>query len=323
VHVVERNSPSGKIPEKHAARSRLLPSVAILVALPTYLALGARLWWVFDLATHFCAFYVFALLPIAVALLVSKRWRLLALVSVAIAINGSLLAPFYFRDSGPQDTPSLRIVSINVLYTNTQYERVLEFIRQESPDLVLLMEVDKRWQPALTTLKPRFPYALVKTKAGSSGIALFSKLPLEDLDFLYLGSVGIPSIRATVRVEGTPVQIIGTHFKSPVSSERSHLRNEQLIAAAHELAKMSRPSLLFGDLNITPWSPYFCDLLQIGKLRNSQIGFGIQPSWLWAIPIDHLLHSDDIAILDRRIGPDVGSDHRPLIVDIAVKKPAP
>lgn len=317
---MEHSSPSGKNTGNRATNSRLFAGVAVLVALPTYLALGARWWWGFDLATHFCAFYLLALLPIAVFLSLSKRWLLLALVSVALAINGSRLAPLYFRENATQDAPSLRIASINVLYGNSQYERVLDFIRQESPDLVLLIEVNKRWLPAVATLKSRFPYSLVKIRAGSSGIALFSKSPLEDLEILYLGSAGVPSIRATVRLDGTPVKIIGTHFKSPVSSERTRLRNEQLIATAHELARMSRPCLLVGDLNITPWSPYFRDLLQIGKLRNSQIGFGIQPSWLAAIPIDHLLHSADISILDRRIGPDVGSDHRPLIVDIAVKK---
>ena len=88
-----------------------------------------------------------------------------------------------------------------------------------------------------------------------------------------------------------------------MSSRRSHLRNVQLIATAHEMAKKSGPSLLLGDLNITPWSPYFRDLLKLGNLRNSQDGFGIQPSWFGLLPIDHLLHSEEIAILDRRIGP--------------------
>ncbi|NOY29791.1 MAG: hypothetical protein GXP28_06320 [Planctomycetes bacterium] len=315
---MEPSSPNGSGTKKR----RLLVGFAVLAALPTYLALGARLWWVLDLATHFCAFYAFALLPIAVALLVSKRWRLLAFVSAALAINISLLAPLYFRDRVPTDTQPLRIVSINVLFENPQHERVLDCIRQETPDLVLLMEVNASWQPALTTLKSQFPYSLFETKEGSFGIALFSKLPLENLQLLDFGSIGTPSIQATVRVDGTPVQIVGAHFIPPMNGEKSRLRNQYLIAAAQELARTPGPRLLLGDLNITPWSPYFRDLLKLGGLRNSQIGFGIQPTWLAALPIDHLLHSDDVAILDRRIGPDVGSDHRPLIVDFAVKKTA-
>jgi len=302
--------------------SRVLASVAVFAALPTYLALGARLWWVFDLATHFCVFYVVALLPTAIALLVFKRWRLLALVTVALAINISLLAPLYFRDSFPTGNPSLRVVSLNVLFENSHHDRVLDFIRQESPDLVLLLEVDSSWQPALETLESQFSHSLFETSKGSFGIALFSQLPLENLQRIEIGSTGIPSITATVRLAGTPVQIVGTHFMSPMSNRRSRLRNEQLISTAHEMAQISRPSLLLGDLNITPWSPFFRDLLKLGKLHNSQTGFGIQPSWMASLPIDHLLHSDEIVILDRRIGPYVGSDHRPLIVEFAVKKSA-
>ncbi len=316
---MEPSSPSGSNTQKR----RLLASAAILVSLPTYLAFGARLWWVFDLATHFCAFYAFALLPIAVALLAVKRWRLLALVLVALAINTALLAPHYFRGSVPPDTQSLRIISINVLFENSQHERVLDCIRQEKPDLVLLLEVNSSWQPALATLESQFPYSLVETRTGSFGIAIFSQFPLEDLRLADLGSIGVPSIKATIRVDDTPVQIVGTHFLPPMDGERSRLRNQQLIATAQHLARTPRPCLLLGDLNITPWSPYFRDLLKLGGLRNSQIGFGIQPTWLAALPIDHLLHSDDIAILDRRIGPDIGSDHRPLIVDFAIKKTAP
>jgi len=325
---VERSSPSDKTPsDKNGQKRRLLASFAVLAALPTYLALGARHWWVLDLATHFCAFYVFVLLPVSLVLLASKRWRLFVFVASALAINMALLAPLYFGGSVPEDTSvdtqSLRIVSINVLFENSQHEQVLDCIRQERPDLVLLMEVNSSWQPALETLKSQFLYSRVETRKGSFGIALFSQLPLEDLQLLDLGSIGIPSIQATVRVEGVPIQIVGTHFMPPMDGERSRLRNRHLLAAAQELARTPRPRLLLGDLNITPWSPYFRDLLKLGKMRNSQIGFGIQPTWLAALPIDHLLHSDDIAILDRRIGPDIGSDHRPLIVDFAVKKTAP
>jgi endonuclease/exonuclease/phosphatase (EEP) superfamily protein YafD len=58
-------------------------------------------------------------------------------------------------------------------------------------------------------------------------------------------------------------------------------------------------------------------------LRDSALGFGLHPTWLsrWlplGIPIDQILHSDAIAVLDRRVGPDVGSDHFPVTADIAL-----
>jgi endonuclease/exonuclease/phosphatase (EEP) superfamily protein YafD len=34
------------------------------------------------------------------------------------------------------------------------------------------------------------------------------------------------------------------------------------------------------------------------------------------VPIDHLVHSEVISVRDRRLGPDLGSDHFPLVVEI-------
>jgi len=33
------------------------------------------------------------------------------------------------------------------------------------------------------------------------------------------------------------------------------------------------------------------------------------------IPIDHCLHSREVRIVRKQIGPDVGSDHYPVVVD--------
>jgi endonuclease/exonuclease/phosphatase (EEP) superfamily protein YafD len=39
------------------------------------------------------------------------------------------------------------------------------------------------------------------------------------------------------------------------------------------------------------------------------------------IPIDHCLVSPSVAIVDRRVGPPVGSDHLPVFVDFAISGP--
>lgn len=101
------------------------------------------------------------------------------------------------------------------------------------------------------------------------------------------------------------------------------LRNEQL----EELVKTvdtTTPTILIGDLNTSCWGSSFKRLLKNSKLKNSSKGFGFQPTWPAGTPIlftaiDHMLHSDNIVIVDRRIGKNVGSDHLPLIVDFVVE----
>jgi len=41
------------------------------------------------------------------------------------------------------------------------------------------------------------------------------------------------------------------------------------------------------------------------------------------VAIDHCLVSPEIAIRDRHIGPDVGSDHFPVVLDFALAGEAP
>ncbi|MEM7233873.1 MAG: endonuclease/exonuclease/phosphatase family protein, partial [Planctomycetota bacterium] len=78
--------------------------------------------------------------------------------------------------------------------------------------------------------------------------------------------------------------------------------------------------LLLGDLNTTPFSPYFSKLLDETGLQNSARGFGLQASWpsllsVLGIPLDHVLHSEDIVVVDRSTRAGAGSDHRAVIVD--------
>jgi endonuclease/exonuclease/phosphatase (EEP) superfamily protein YafD len=57
-------------------------------------------------------------------------------------------------------------------------------------------------------------------------------------------------------------------------------------------------------------------------LVNSQRGYGLAATWptrpLTLVPLDHMLHSDSLTTVARDIGPDLGSDHLPLTVEVSV-----
>jgi endonuclease/exonuclease/phosphatase (EEP) superfamily protein YafD len=81
--------------------------------------------------------------------------------------------------------------------------------------------------------------------------------------------------------------------------------------------------VLLGDLNTTSWSPGFQECLQISRLRDSRRGFGVHPTWparqaVLRITIDHCLVSDGIVVEDHHVGPDVGSDHLPVLIKCRV-----
>src|SRR5690606_7139996 len=116
------------------------------------------------------------------------------------------------------------------------------------------------------------------------------------------------------------IAVLGTHPLAPTTSERSALRNAQLEFAADWSNEQNGPHVVTGDFNATPWSHPFRRLLADTGLVNSQKGFGVQASfpadrlWLVRVPIDHLVHSPEFEVVDRRLGPLLGSDHMPLVV---------
>ncbi len=81
--------------------------------------------------------------------------------------------------------------------------------------------------------------------------------------------------------------------------------------------------MLVGDLNLTPYAPAFPRLLRESGLRDAFVGRWWRPTWQagfgpLALPIDHALVPATSCVLQADIGPDVGSDHRPVQVTLTL-----
>jgi endonuclease/exonuclease/phosphatase (EEP) superfamily protein YafD len=263
-------------------------------------------------------------LAVACLILAVVRWRKLALVAFALAATNLLLiVPLYFGPAPRADVGRpLRAMSFNVYYLNRDHGATLELILTELPDFVLLLEVTPEWAKALEFLKPDYPYQHVITREDSGGMAFYSRHKIT-----HLRVVPLPSIIVGLETPAGPVTIVGAHPPSPRSAQQFERRNFQLAKVGQMARDVAGAVVMLGDLNTTSWSPYFRDLLEGSGLRDSRRGFGVEPSWPWfgwsllRIPIDHCLVSPEVSVLDRQIGPAVGSDHRPLIVEFAVPKP--
>jgi endonuclease/exonuclease/phosphatase (EEP) superfamily protein YafD len=228
------------------------------------------------------------------------------------------------RGAGDDGSVRHRAVLFNVYVLNEQRARVLAWLRDTDPDFVVLLETDARWLDSLEPLRATHPHVVAQPRNDPFGIALFSRHPLHEARIELIGEAAVPSIFAGIELGGATATLAATHPVPPWGGLLAALRDEQLERIGERLASLSRPLLLLGDLNTSQASPLFGRLLAASGLRDSTRGFGLQPTWpadmpLLAIALDHCLHSDDIEILDRTVGPDLGSDHRPLIVDFRLR----
>lgn len=304
----------------------------------TLLGFLGRFFWLFDLLSPFRV-QLFQLALVLIGIAIWKRNNRLLIVSVAVAcLNYAFVLPLYFGKPPPATQKPARAMLMNILASNGNTQRVLDAIEQADPDILLLEEVTPKWADELAGLD--YPYRVEEVRTDCFGIMLLSRYPLSNTHGVYLTGRArspsgplphermdrrsVPTLIATVHLPQGEITVIGTHPLPPIGPDYSRLRNLQLMELPYLVYKQSKPVLLIGDLNVSPWSYWFRRLLSESGLKNSMKGFGFQPSWpaenrLLRIPIDHVLHGEQIVIHNRAVGGSVGSDHLPVIVDFSVK----
>lgn len=302
----------------------IVPAVAL--ALASLAAFGGRWVWWLDVLANFRAQYVVALAFFGLIVMMS-RWRRTGYgILGAALVNLVVVLPLYIGSPAEarMEAPSLRVMSFNLLSTNESYSEVVDYIESVDPDLVFLHEASRPWEVAVESAG--LGYEIIRPRSDD---LIFGTLVLVRGDAVTAVSHGFASSspRAVSLVYtpsgwGTSLAVLGTHPLAPTDGKRADLRDAQLGFAGEWAAEQSGAFMVVGDFNSTPWSYPFRRLMATAELRNSQNGFGLQPSFpttsnlLLRVPIDHLVHSDAIEVTGRQLGPDLGSDHFPLVVDL-------
>lgn len=302
----------------------LFTAAGVVASVATVLGFLGRFSWFFDLFSHFRVQYFFALLVLGVLLLAGRCRRTAAVFLMLALVNLAVVLPLYFGKANKPEcaSPVMRAMLLNVNTRLGDAARVRSVVTETNPDILILEEISASWVSGLTWLTNLYPHSLTQPREDNFGIGLFSKLPIAEAEVVYIGDAQVPSIVATMIAAHTNLRVIATHPLPPGGRGYSRWRNEQL-EKLPDYARSPFPALLLGDLNVTPWNYHFRRLLVRTGLRDSAKGFGVQSTWpnfslLLRIPIDHCLYSEDIGILDRRVGEDVSSDHLPLIVDFVI-----
>jgi endonuclease/exonuclease/phosphatase (EEP) superfamily protein YafD len=302
-----------------------LTSVAALLALlPSWIGLLGDWNWSLDLLAHFRWQYLLASV-VAVAWALLQKQRLLAALAVpTLLLNGVLVGRLALHPEVSADEVagdfSLHVVSLNVLMSNPGQQAALDYLMACDADVISLLEVDQRWVDAMEPLQKKYPYHIAHPRPDNFGVEMFSRIPWEQAAVLQLGK---PSIEVKLTHQGRRLVIIGTHPMSPGGAGRSLKRDRQLQQLAAHVEQLREPVLLIGDLNATPWSAGM-RIITSGRLGFRSLAAPWEPTWRarWpvAVPIDHALVTAPLVITRRSVGPEVGSDHRPIDITVGWAK---
>jgi endonuclease/exonuclease/phosphatase (EEP) superfamily protein YafD len=286
---------------------------------------AGALWWALDLFAHFRFQYVVAAVMLA-ALLLTLRDRRFALLAAAVAaINLLPVASLFTRpaEAAPRgEAGSLRIMALNVLDFNQQYDRVIAYARRERPDVLLLVELTPQWADRVADLAPEYPHRWVGGGVDGGGIAMMSRRAPTGAEALMLDAADAPSYLLTFDLPDGPLSVLGTQLEPPLGARASRERNQRLAALARFARDHRGPLAIVGDLNTSPFSPHFQRLARDGGLHRCGQGAGLVPTWpslfppLW-IQLDHCLANDAVRSWGFTVGEYVGSDHFPISVYVA------
>ena len=248
------------------------------------------------------------------------------ILALALLVNIVVLAPYLPFSPAPETAAGkpLKILQTNVLYLNTKPAALQALVVQEKPDLIFVMETNSAFAKALKAMKGDYPYQhIMPENQWADGLALISKMPLENLQVLNLKNAAMPGYAFSIRQGKDKIEFVALHTMNPLHGVE--IRDASFTGVEKRYQKgIPQNLVVLGDLNASPWCPALQRFTHtLPGMRNARAGRGLFLSWptflpfFMRIPIDHTLVSDNIAVLDYRLGPDIGSDHFPVIATLA------
>jgi len=276
------------------------------------------------LFSHFrLQYFVVSVLLLAVFMVLHSYVYAGTMLLTAV-LNGFFIIAWYLpRNSEGNGPEQLKLLHANVLSNNDKYQRLVDLIDAEDPDIVFLQEITDDWVSGLTTLQKNYPFSYTVAQPGNFGIAVYSKTRFDSVGHVDSPPLGNPTIIATATVGKEKLTLISSHPTIPLGKEQSSARNQQFDSILDQAKAADGKVLLLGDFNATMWDPHFKRLLKSAGLSNARQGFGILPTWptylpFAMIPIDHFLVPEGVDVTDLKTGKSIGSDHLPLIVTLSL-----
>jgi endonuclease/exonuclease/phosphatase (EEP) superfamily protein YafD len=308
-------------------------ALLLMATLGTLAAALARWAWPLELAVHFRWQMLVVMGLCALAAGLARRARPAALALIVAGVNAVALAWSWgappplaragdapaMAQGGARDAGAeLRLVHLNVQMDSDAKARAGDWLAEARPDVVTLVEVDDAWLAALRLALPELSHVHAAPRPDFLGAAVLSRFPILASEVHRAEPGGLPWLRTVLDVDGRPLTLVTAHALPPIGERWVEASRALLTEIAAARPSLGERVVVCADFNLTPWSPSLSDFAAAASLIDLGGGWGTWPAAVWPmrIPIDRCFASADVVSGGVEVGPDVGSDHLPVVVTL-------
>ncbi|NQU59257.1 MAG: endonuclease/exonuclease/phosphatase family protein [Rhodospirillales bacterium] len=279
-----------------------------------------------ELFAHFKVHYAVASAFLAVLAFKMRSHGVAIAALILVAVNVVAVVPSFITASVAAGTTNIKVINLNVFEDNPSPGSVIDFLRHKNADIVVLEEVTPGLVKMLKTLADVYPHMLFCDNTPTCDLTLLSKMPWRSAEIRNLSLTGPFVAVAQYDVNGFRFTLLGTHLDRPalpLPNEREHFHHRQVEKLSAMLQRIEGPLVVVGDFNATQWSPSFDKIIKGTGLKR--VDGGILPTWpsqfsYLGIPIDQILITEEFTGSTMTVGPQVNSDHLPLIAILGIKE---
>jgi endonuclease/exonuclease/phosphatase (EEP) superfamily protein YafD len=267
---------------------------------------------------------------LAVLLTLLTRHRPTLITALATATAAVLVVQPYPHPvpDQPHTVTPVTVLNLNTLLSQANPHSLLDTIRHERPDFVVLEELNPALYDTLTSqgINTLMPYHYVELRQAWYGTGIWSRTALVNTSSI--PDMTSAALIAHTVVRGTPVTIAGVHPVAPIADRILWIHEfANLTNAVHPL--LTRGALLIsGDFNANRGHRPYDQLLQSGLHDTATT-----TSWAWdnsswpangptpfpVLRIDHVLYNDAVTANSMRTVHVPGSDHEAIVAKLTIR----
>jgi endonuclease/exonuclease/phosphatase (EEP) superfamily protein YafD len=299
--------------------------VVLLIAVTLPRALG---WDTLALLPSLLTLTPYVPLVAVPALLIAVLVRLPAAAVVLaglLMLYGVWLIPRWTAEPPPASSVRMSVMTANLHFGGSDPAALVALVQAERPDVLVLVELTPAAVAALdrTGLRSQLPHRVLQPRHGAAGAGIYARVPLRPAG---RAPTGFAAPRATLEWSGRTVTVQAAHPVAPRPRGIAGWRSD-LAAIAADLARVDGPLIALGDFNATLDHPSFRNLLKATGLRDAHDarGGGLVRTWPQGrrVPafahLDHVLVSPELAVGAVGDHAVVGSDHRAVVAELALR----